>query len=147
MGQFIFFALFITALLVVAFAHFAPSHRFVNPVEFFSDKSGYTTVQEHNSKSIQQVNVTTGQGLTQVRRQMTDLVQTQKTSSKNLEEQRSLQYARNLIDEEHQKDQDQQRINQQQARDQAQQILDQQEQERIYQQQFQDKIQRMKDQR
>ena len=147
MGQFIFFVLFIIALVLGIISYFPSCWRPVNSVEGFPDKSDYSAAPEQNTNSIRQAGIAVSQELAPIRRKAADVAKIQKDSSNDIEARRSLQRTRDLIAQEHQKDQDQQRINQQQARNQAQQILDQQEQETIYQQQAQDQIQRMKDQR
>jgi len=90
MGQFIFFALFFIALLAGIFAYLPGSQRPINPLAFISDQSGYTSVEERNHKRMEQANVITSQGLTQVRRQMQEIAQKQKYFSDMLAQQEQL---------------------------------------------------------
>ncbi len=63
MGQFIFFILFIVALIAGIFIYLPHSKKPVNPMVFISDQSGYTTTEERNRKRMEQANITTNQGL------------------------------------------------------------------------------------
>lgn len=91
MGQLIFFILFIAALITGIFIYLPHSQKPVNPMVFISDQSGYTTTEERNRKRMEQANITTNQGLTQVRRQMQEIAEKQKNFSDMLaEEERQL---------------------------------------------------------
>jgi hypothetical protein len=77
MGQFFFFALLIITLLAGALAYFVPKHPIRNPVEFAMDQSGYNSMETLNRKHIQQLSMTTRNGLIQIRKQMDDMAQAQ----------------------------------------------------------------------
>lgn len=86
MGQLIFLILFVVALIAGISAYLPHSQKPVNPVAFISDQSGYTTTEERNRKKMEQSNITTNQGLTQVRRQMQEIAEKQKNFSDMLAE-------------------------------------------------------------
>jgi len=73
MGQFIFFTLFVIALLAGAFAYFAPQQKPINPVQFMMEKTGYTAEETTNHKQTEQLNLTTNQGLINVHKQMDEI--------------------------------------------------------------------------
>jgi len=73
MGQFIFFAIFIIALLAGAFAYFTPMQKPINPVKFMMENSGYSDEELHNRKRTQELNVTMSNGLIQIKRKMINL--------------------------------------------------------------------------
>ena len=77
MGQFFFFALLIITLLAGALAYFVPKHPIKNPVGFAMDQSGYNSMETLNRKHIQQLSMTTRNGLIQIRKQMDDMAQAQ----------------------------------------------------------------------
>jgi len=91
MGQLIFLILFVVALIAGISAYLPGSQKPVNPMVFISDQSGYTTTEERNRKRMEQANITTSQGMIQVRRQMQEIAAKQKNFSDMLvEEERVL---------------------------------------------------------
>ncbi len=86
--QFIFFGLFIMALFAGLYSHFAP--KAVNPLAFVMDKSGYSEVQTIEEKKTREVNLTTKEGVMQVRREMEDISRVQNNFMDALHDQREI---------------------------------------------------------
>src|SRR5665213_1868203 len=87
MGQTFMFSLFAVVVIVGAFAYFAPKQDTGNPVGFIMDRGGLNVVENQFQKRVQELNVSTSNGVMKVRRQMDDLVQQQNKFLDTLEDQ------------------------------------------------------------
>jgi len=85
MSQFLFFSLFLVALLAGIYACYHPTHKF-NPIEYISDQSGYSNAEDTNRKKIEQSNIITTKGLVEVHRQMQVLADNQQRFADMLEQ-------------------------------------------------------------
>ena len=73
MGQFIFFALFVIALIAGIYSYLTPAQRNIDPMKFVMQSSGYNSQQSLNYKRIQELNLTNSKGLIQVHTLMDNL--------------------------------------------------------------------------
>lgn len=89
MAQFIFFTLFIVALIVGAFSYYTPKHP-VTPFKFMMENSGLKMVEVSNRKRIQAFNITNDRGLIKIRGQMQDIALEQNRFLDTLQDQQQL---------------------------------------------------------
>jgi len=79
MGQIIFFGVFVIVFLAGIFAYFAPapSPKSLIPIKDVLDEGGFNSLESLNIKKIQELNITTSGGLTEIRNVVDDLAQEQ----------------------------------------------------------------------
>jgi hypothetical protein len=66
MGQLFFFALFIIALIAGGFYYYTPSPQSMAPVKDVMDDGGFNSLETLNNKKIEELNISTSRGLTQI---------------------------------------------------------------------------------
>jgi hypothetical protein len=77
MGQLIFFTVFVIVFIAGTFTYFAPPPRPAIPIKDVMDEGGFNSLESLNIKKIEELNVTTSGGLTQIRSILDDLTQQQ----------------------------------------------------------------------
>lgn len=78
MGQIVFFGIFSIVFLAGIYSYFAPPPpRAMVPIKDIMDNGGFNSLETLNIKKIQELNVTTSAGLTQIRNVVDNLAQEQ----------------------------------------------------------------------
>jgi uncharacterized protein (DUF2164 family) len=73
MIRLIFFGLFMMALIAGVYFYYESSPKYISPLKYVMDYSGFTDLQTVNRKKTQETNVTTRAGIMQIRKQLDDL--------------------------------------------------------------------------
>jgi hypothetical protein len=77
MGQLVFFALFVIALIAGGFYYYTPSPKSMVPMKDIMDDGGFNSLETLNNKKIEELNITTSRGLTQISEMVDGLAQEQ----------------------------------------------------------------------
>jgi hypothetical protein len=77
MGQQVYFILFVITLLVGVYFYYSPSPKAMVPMADIMDDGGFNSLDTLSDKKIQELNITTNGGHTQISKIVDDLVQEQ----------------------------------------------------------------------